>query len=43
MNNKSIIIFYRMVWNAFKKNEIGIYYLFNGSLECLISGRNNNV
>lgn len=33
MNNKYNITFYDMQWNVFKENEIGIYYLLNGSLK----------
>lgn len=33
MNDKCNIIFYDMQWNIFKENEIGIYYLLNGSLK----------
>lgn len=32
-NNKYTLTFYNMKWNAFKENEIGIYYLLNGSLK----------
>ena len=32
-NHKYTLTFYDMQWNAFKENEIGTYYLLNGSLK----------